>query len=213
MALVNLRKLSFAVWTVAIVANLGLAGAFLWIMRSDPPAGTIRVSGEADIRSDFSLVDHTGRDVTESDYSDRWQLVFFGFTYCPDICPTTLDYVGTTLDLLGPDADSVAPLFVSVDPDRDTAEIMAEYVAAFHPRIIGLTGNPEQISAVTEEFKVYYAKLEDEWAPDGYLMAHSGYIYLMRPNGQFEAVFRESDQEPERFAKEILVRIGKKGNS
>ena len=213
MALFNLRKLSFAVWSIAIVANLGFAGAFLWLMQTDRPTGTIGRSGEADLRSEFSLVDHTGRDVTESDYSDRWQLVFFGFTYCPDICPTTLDFVGTTLDLLGPEVEKVAPLFVSVDPERDTVEIMAEYVAAFHPRIIGLTGSPEQISAVAEEFKVYYAKLEDEGAPDGYLMAHSGYIYLMRPDGEFEAVFREGDQEPERFAKEILVRIGEKGKS
>ena len=213
MANVNPRKLRIAVWTVAIVANLGLAGAYLWIVRSDPPVGTISGSDEADLRSDFSLTDHTGRDVTESDYSGRWQLVVFGFTFCPDICPTTLDYVGTTLDLLGPDVESVAPLFVTVDPERDTVEIMAEYVTAFHPRIIGLTGSPEQVAAVSDGFKVFYAKLEDESAPDGYLMAHTGYIYLMRPDGRFEAVFRESDQEPERFAKEILVRIGKRGSS
>ncbi|MGI9389357.1 MAG: SCO family protein [Boseongicola sp.] len=213
MAHVNLRSLRVVLWTVAIIANIGLAAAFLWVVRTDPPTGTISSSAEADIRSMFSLIDHTGRDVTESDYSDQWQLVFFGFTYCPDICPTTLDYVGTTLDLLGPAAGHVAPLFISVDPERDTAEIMAEYVAAFHPLIIGLTGSPEQIAAVAEEFKVYYARLEDEAAPDGYLMAHSGYLFLMRPDGSFEAVFRESGQEPERFAKEILVRIGEEGNS
>lgn len=209
----NHRRLRIVIWTVAILANISLAAAFLFVIRTDPPTGTINSSGEADLRSRFSLVDHTGRDVTESDYSDRWQLVFFGFTYCPDICPTTLDYVGTTLDLLGPKAQQVAPLFISVDPERDTAEIMAEYVAAFHPLIIGLTGSPGQIAAVADEFKIYYAKLENESAPDGYLMAHSGYIFLMRPDGTFEAVFRESGQEPERFAKEILVRIGKKSST
>ena len=100
-----------------------------------------------------------------------------------------------------------------MDPERDSVEIMAEYVAAFHPRLIGLTGSPEQIAAAADEFKVYYEKLEDDSAPDGYLMAHTGYIYLMRPDGSFEAVFRESGQEPERLAEEILVRIEKEGRS
>ncbi len=207
------RKLRMAIWTVAIVANLGLVGGFLWINLSDPPSYTASSSGEADVRSEFSLTDHTGRDVTETDYTGRWQLVVFGFTYCPDICPTTLAFVGTILDLLGPDVERVAPLFISVDPERDSVEIIAEYVAAFHPRIIGLTGSPAQIAVAAEEFKVYYAKLEDDSAPDGYLMAHTGAIYLMRPDGRFEAVFRESDQEPERLAEEILVRIKKERGS
>ena len=209
----RLRKLRMAIWTVAIVAYLGLVGAFLWIKSDNPPPYAVSNTGEADVRSEFSLTDHTGRGVTELDYSGRWQLVTFGFTYCPDICPTTLAFVGTTLDLLGPDVERVAPLFISVDPERDTVEVMAEYVAAFHPRLIGLTGSPAQIAAAAEEFKVYYAKLEDDSVPDGYLMAHSGAIYLIRPDGSFEAVFRESDQEPERFAEEILVRIEKEGRS
>ncbi len=207
------RNLRTTVWTVAIVSNLALAGGIVWVKLSDPPAYTVSTSGEADIRSEFSLTDHTGRQVTASDYSGQWQLVVFGFTYCPDICPTTLAYVGTMLDLLGPEVERVAPLFVSVDPERDSVEIMAEYVAAFHPRLIGLTGSPEQIAAAADEFKVYYEKLEDDSAPDGYLMAHTGYIYLMRPDGSFEAVFRESGQEPERLAEEILVRIEKEGRS
>ena len=202
-----------AIWTFAIVANLGLAAAFLWVKSSDPPPYTANTSGEADVRSEFSLTDHTGRDVTESDYSGRWQLVVFGFTYCPDICPTTLAFVGTVLDLLGPDAERVTPLFISVDPERDSVEIMAEYVAAFHPRLIGLTGSPAQVAAAAEEFKVYYEKREEDSAPDGYLMAHTGRIYLMRPDGRFEAVFRESDQDPERLVEEILARIEKERGS
>ena len=209
----DLRKLRMAIWAVAIVSNLGLAAAFLWVKSPDPPPYTVSISGEADVRSEFSLTDHTGRDVTENDYSGRWQLVVLGFTYCPDICPTTLAFVGTVLDLLGPDVERVAPLFISVDPERDTVEIMAEYVAAFHPRIIGLTGSPAQIAAAAEEFKAYYEKREEDSVPDGYLVAHSGRIYLMRPDGRFEAVFRESDQAPERLAEEILVRIDKERGS
>lgn len=207
------RKIRMAIWTFAIVANLGLAAAFLWVKSSDPPPYTANTAGEADVRSEFSLTDHTGRDVTESDYSGRWQLVVFGFTYCPDICPTTLAFVGTVLDLLGPDAERVTPLFISVDPERDSVEIMAEYVAAFHPRLIGLTGSPAQVAAAAEEFKVYYEKREEDSAPDGYLMAHTGRIYLMRPDGRFEAVFRESDQDPERLVEEILARIEKERGS
>ncbi len=206
------RRLRTAIWTVAILANLGMVGAYLWINSSNPPPYAA-TSGEADVRSEFSLTDHTGRSVTELDYSGRWQLVTFGFTYCPDICPTTLAFVGTTLDLLGPEVENVAPLFISIDPERDTVENMAEYVAAFHPRLIGLTGSPAQIAAAAEEFKVYFEKLENDAAPDGYLMAHTGAIYLMRPDGSFAAVFRERDQEPERLAEEILLRIERERGS
>ncbi|KKL54193.1 hypothetical protein LCGC14_2267890, partial [marine sediment metagenome] len=142
-------------------------------------------------------------------YTDRWQLVFFGFTHCPDICPTTLAYMGSVLDLLGAKADHVAPLFVTVDPQRDTPEILSQYVAAFHPRLTGLTGSEAQIADAAEAFKVYYERLEEDSAPDGYMMAHAGHLYLMRPGGKFEAVFLEGAQPPEALAQEIAMRIAK----
>jgi len=207
------RRVHLALWIGAIAASLAVVGLLVLRLFSEQPSGTVTYSGEADIRSQFSLTDHTGRTVTEADYLGRWQLVFFGFTYCPDICPTTLAYMGTVLDLLEEEAAQVAPLFVTVDPKRDTVEIMAEYVAAFHPRLIGLTGTQEQVATAAEEFKVYYESVEDQDAPGGYLMAHSGYMYLMRPDGKFEAVFREGDQPPENLVEEIQMRIEYLGKS
>ncbi|SFP84297.1 SCO family protein [Tranquillimonas alkanivorans] len=208
----SVRRFHIVLWSGTIAFALLAAGLFALRMQTEPEP-KITYQGEADIRSEFSLVDHTGRAVTEEDYADRWQLVFFGFTYCPDICPTTLAYMGTVLDLLGEKADRVAPLFVTVDPERDTPEVLSDYVAAFHPRLTGLTGTEAQVAAAAEAFKVYYERLEDESAPDGYLMAHSGHIYLMRPDGRFEAVFLEGDQSPEALAEEISRRIAKEDRS
>jgi cytochrome oxidase Cu insertion factor (SCO1/SenC/PrrC family) len=109
--------------------------------------------------------------------------------------------------------DRVAPLFVTVDPARDTPEVMAAYVAAFHPRLIGLTGTKAEIAAAAQAFRVYYERMDQADAPDGYLMAHSGYIYLMNPEGRFEAVFREDRESAEALAGEILTRITKENRS
>lgn len=209
---ISLRPFHVFLWSSTIALALIAVGLLALRMQAEPePQVTYR--GEADIRSEFSLVNHTGRAVTEDDYAGHWQLVFFGFTHCPDICPTTLAYMGNVLDLLGEKADRVAPLFVTVDPKRDTPEVLSEYVAAFHPRITGLTGTDVQVAAAAEAFKVYYERLEDERAPDGYLMAHAGHIYLMRPDGRFEAVFLEGDQPPEALAEEISMRIAKEDRS
>ncbi|WP_279614940.1 SCO family protein [Sulfitobacter litoralis] len=167
----------------------------------------VRYSGEAAIRSEFSLTDHTGQDVTQADYSDRWQMVFFGFTNCPDICPTTLAYMASVIDLLGDDAVKVAPIFITVDPERDTVPVMAEYVSVFHPRLIGLTGTEVQVAEAATNFRTWYERTEDDSAPDGYFMAHGGYVYLMRPDGAFEAVYQEGGQPPEVLAQDILEKL------
>jgi protein SCO1/2 len=204
------RVLRIASWSAAIAAAV-LALLFI-TLRDQGSSHQVTYSGEADIRSEFSLVDHRGRAVTQDDFADRWQLVFFGFTNCPDICPTTLAYMGSVLDILGPKADRIAPLFVTVDPERDTAEVLADYVANFHPRLVGLTGSKPQVVAAAEAFKVYHERLEDEDAPDHYTMAHAGHIYLMRPDGSFEAVFLEGDQPPEALAEEITMRLEKEAS-
>jgi protein SCO1/2 len=202
------RRIRLALWTGA-AAILLAAGAGALILRTDPSpvAPLASTIGEADIRSEFSLTDHTGRAVTEADFAGRWQLVFFGFTYCPDICPTTLAYMASVLDLLGPRADRVAPLFVTVDPARDTVPAMAEYVSAFHPRLTGLTGTEAQVADAAASFRTWYERVENETAPDGYMMAHAGHIYLMRPDGTFEAVFQEREQPPEDMADLISARM------
>lgn len=184
-----------------------VVGVALWRDASRPAGPQVELTGEADIRSEFTLTDHTGQPVTEADFAGQWQLVFFGFTHCPDICPTTLAYMASVLDLLSESADRVAPLFITVDPARDTVPVMAEYVSAFHPRLVGLTGTEAQVTEAADNFRTWYERVEDEDAPDGYLMAHQGYIYLMRPDGGFEAVFLESRQPPEALAQEIMLRL------
>jgi len=209
----SLKTLRWAAWAAAATLALVAAGTLTW--RALVPAGdpVAHVTGEALITSDFALTDHTGRRVTEADFAGRWQLVFFGFTYCPDICPTTLAYMGSVLDLLGDNAERVAPLFVTVDPARDTPEVMAAYVAAFHPRLIGLTGTEAEVAAAAKALRVYYERMDQADAPDGYLMAHSGYIYLMTPEGRFDAVFREGRESAEALAGEILTRIAKENRT
>jgi len=202
-----LRRIRRLLWAAAAGAAVALSGITLWraLTPSDLPAP--RVTGEAAIVNAYTLTEHTGRTVTPETYAGRWQLVFFGFTYCPDICPTTLAYMASVMDLLGPDADRVAPIFVTVDPARDTAPVMADYVAAFHPRLIGITGTEAQTAEAAANFRVWYERAEDAAAPDGYFMAHSGHIYLMRPDGRFEDVFREGDQPPEALADTISTLI------
>ena len=203
------RWLRRAAWAGA--AALALVAGAVTVWRANAPNGPqlIAITGEADVRSDFALTDHTGRPVTEADFAGRWQLVFFGYTTCPDVCPTTLAYMAGALDFLGDRADRVAPLFITVDPARDTVPVMAEYVAAFHPRLVGLTGTEAQIAEAAQNFRVFYETMDEPSAPDGYLMAHAGYIYLMNPEGRFEAVFREERQPPEALAEEILMRVEK----
>lgn len=201
------RLLRTILWGTITAALAGLA--IFWALDNYLGNGSkaVRYSGEADIRSEFSLIDHTGQEVTQADYADRWQLVFFGFTNCPDVCPTTLAYMASVLDLLGKDADQVAPIFITVDPERDTVPVMAEYVSVFHPSLIGLTGTEAQVAEATRSFRTWYERTEDDSAPDGYFMAHAGHIYLMQPSGEFEAVYQEGGQPPEALAQEIRKKL------
>ena len=201
-----MRSFRAALWSLVLLALIGTA-FLIWSNMDRDRLTEVRYLGEADIRSEFTLTDHTGRQVTQADYSDRWQIVFFGFTNCPDVCPTTLAYLASVLDLLGDDADKVAPIFITVDPKRDTVPVMANYVSAFHPRLIGLTGTEQQVAEAVRNFRTWYEPTTEASAPDGYLMAHGGYIYLMRPGGAFDAVFQEGAQLPEALAQEIRRKL------
>jgi protein SCO1/2 len=206
----QLRRIRFSLWILVAAAVLALSGAYFVRtigVREPPPPVTV---GEAAIRSEFSLIDHNGNRVTEADFLGRWQLVFFGFTHCPDVCPTTLAYMANVLDRFGEEVEHIAPIFITVDPSRDTAEVMAEYVQAFHPKLVGLTGSEAEVAAAAQSFRVYYERMEEETAPDGYLMAHSGHIYLMTPEGRFEDVFREGEQSAEEMAAAVLARMNGK---
>ena len=172
------------------IAILGLllvaAAAVLWLAgwhRDDPAAVVGETTGTALVVSDFELVDQDGATVRDEDLRGRFQLVFFGFTACPDICPTTLTNITAVLEELGPDAESLVPLLITVDPERDTPAVLQEYLTAFDPRIRGLTGSPEQVAAALKSFRVYAARRDLEGGD--YTMDHSTFIYLMDPDGAY----------------------------
>ena len=149
----------------------------------------------------FELVDHSGKAVTDADYRGEFLLVVFGYTFCPDICPTELQNVATALDELGDKAVSVRPLFITIDPERDTVEYISQYVAHFHPRLVGLTGTSEQIKRAADVYRVFYAKVDDPQATE-YLMDHSSFVYLMGRDGKFLTMFSHGT-DPSRMAQTI----------
>lgn len=154
---------------------------------------TAQSSGEALIGGPFELVNHNGETVTRQDFAGKHMLVFFGFTHCPDVCPAKLNNISVALDRLGPLANEVTPLFITVDPERDTPDRMAQYVSNFNSQIVGLTGTPEQIRKAAQAYRVYYAKVEMENSASGYLMDHSAFTYLMDENGDYVTHFAYGD--------------------
>lgn len=167
----------FAALVLIIAAGIG---GYAWMNRH-PQQGT----GVALVGGAFTLTDQNGRRVTEKDFLGRYMLVFFGYTYCPDVCPTELQVMMAALDALGPEASLVQPVFVSIDPARDTPEVLKSYVENFGPRLIGLTGTPDEIAAVAKAYRVYFAKAGNTPSATDYLMDHSSIIYLMGRDGQF----------------------------
>jgi len=134
-------------------------------------------------------------------------LVYFGYTYCPDVCPTTLSALAAALDKLGPKASELAPIFITIDPRRDTPQVMGRYTAAFSPRLIGLTGTPAEIAKVAKEYWVYYAKHVTGPGPNDYSMDHSSIIYMMGPNGKFIAPVH-AESSPADMAADISKPMG-----
>jgi protein SCO1/2 len=154
------------------------------------PTGTATTTtGQALIGGPFTLTDQHGKKVTDKDFHGRYMLVFFGFTNCPDICPAGLQLISAALGKLGDKADKVVPIFVSVDPERDTPEKLANYVKNFDDRIVGLTGTPEEIAAIARAYRVFFEKTPNEKAPSDYGMNHTSIIYLMGPDGTYVAHF------------------------
>ena len=161
----------------ALVALLMVGGgAWFWLSGEDGP---MTIGGP------FVLVDGDGRTVTERSFRGKYMLVYFGFTWCPDVCPTTLGQVADALDRLGPEAERVVPVLISLDPKRDTPKAMKEYAAALHPRLVGLTGTPEQTAAAARAYRVYWAEKRTGPGEGDYTLDHSSILYLMGPDGRF----------------------------
>jgi protein SCO1/2 len=153
------------------------------------PGLGVRSVGQALIGGPFTLTDHAGKRVSDQDFRGRTLLVFFGFTLCPDVCPSALQVVAAALDKLGPKAQSVTPILITIDPERDTPAQLATYVKSFHPRLVGLTGTPAEIESVIKAYRVYAKKVPDPKSTAGYTMDHSTFIYVMGPDGAYRTHF------------------------
>ncbi len=168
------------------------------------PENAPKSVGQALVGGPFTLTDHTGKKVSDTDFRGKYMLVFFGFTYCPDVCPTALQVMAGALERLGPKAERLQPLFITVDPERDTPEQLAQYVSSFSPKLVGLTGTRAEIDTVLKEYRVYAQKVEDPKSSAGYTMNHSSIIYLMGPDGAYRTHFTHAtsvDTMVERLAK------------
>jgi len=181
-----------------------LAGGLLWHESETVPGlGRTVTTGRADIGGPFRLIDQDGRPRASGDFRGRYQLIYFGYTYCPDVCPTTLGVIAEALDKLGAEGGRIVPIFITVDPKRDTPAVMKKYVAAFGPRFVGLTGSPAQIAAVEKAFHVY---AKQEKTGGSYSVSHSSVIYLMGPDGRL-VTFYDELVSPADLAKDLRAKI------
>jgi protein SCO1 len=179
-------------FSASLVVGLVL---MLWVM-----GGLRHVTAPAAIGGPFQLTDQTGQTVTDKSMQGRPSLIFFGFTHCPDVCPTTLFEISEVLKAMGEDADRVNAYYISVDPERDTQAAMKEYLSSFDPRLKGLTGNAEEIAKVLSEYRVYAKKVP---LKDGdYTMDHTALIYLMDRDGKFVSPFN-INRKPEDAASDL----------
>ena len=166
-----------------LVGALGGAGALVLTRGASGP--NVETSGKALIGGPFALIDQTGKAVTDRDFRGKYMLVFFGFTHCPDICPAELQVIAATLDELGAKAKDVVPIFITLDPERDTQEAMAAYVKNFGQRFVGLTGSPEAIAAAAKAYRISYSKFQEDKTQSDYSIDHSALVYLMGKDGEY----------------------------
>jgi protein SCO1/2 len=178
--------------------------------RTTKTADGVGLSAAVKIGGPFVLTNHLGKTVSDTVYRGRYLYIYFGYGYCPDVCPTELANMAATIDALGPQADQVQPLFITIDPERDTTEFLAEYVTQFHPQFIGLTGSLDEIAAVAKSYRVFYRKAKDENASE-YLMDHSNFAYFMGLDGGFLTMFR-GGTNPKALA-ETMMKYIEKGHS
>jgi len=144
--------------------------------------------GDALIGGPFNLTDQYGHQVSDLDLRGQYLLIYFGYTYCPDACPTALGVITAALDKLGEKANRVTPILITVDPARDTQDLLKEYASSFHPRLLALRGSDAQISAVAKEYRVYFGKAKGA-DDENYLVDHTTLIYLMGPDGKYVTHF------------------------
>ncbi len=177
------------VMAVALLSLLGASGQPL-AQKSDRSAAELMdvvMWSREPIGGPFALIDQNGARRTDADFRGQFMLIYFGFTYCPDVCPTDLQQMGMALDQLGPAGDAVQPIFITVDPERDTPQHLKDYVAMFHARFVGLTGDASAINEAASAYRTYYAKVD--FGKSDYTVDHSAFIYLMGRNGEYLGFF------------------------
>ena len=197
-----MRNLMLPVTAAAIVVVLAVAG---WLALTPRPAhlspAMLNANG-ADIGGPFELTAHTGERMSAETVIDRPALIYFGYTFCPDICPVDTQVMVDAVDLLAERGIEVRPVFITVDPARDTPKELAYYAEALHPTLLALTGSEEDVRAAADAYKVFYNKVELADSAAGYLMEHTGFTYLMTPGTGLAAVFRR-DFPPEQIADDV----------
>ncbi len=173
--------------TIALAFAGLLTGAALGALALRVPTSTVdgqtQVIGKPMVGGPFSLIDQTGKRVSDKDFLGKYMLVFFGYTNCPDVCPAGLQVMSAALDKLGHRADDIVPILITLDPAEDTPEKLATYVKSFHPRLIGLTGSDSDIAATAKAYRVFYQKVPDDKDPSRYSIDHSAIFYLMGKDG------------------------------
>jgi len=182
-----------------------LAGGVLWHESEKVPGlGRVVSTGRADIGGPFQLTDQSGKRVTDKDFRGRYMLIYFGYSFCPDVCPTTLAVMAQALEKVGDRSRRVAPILITIDPERDTPKVLEDYVKAFGPTFVGLTGNAAEIKEVEKKYRVYAVKKPLEGG--NYGMDHSSVIYLMGPDGKLVSFYDEAIS-PDDLAKELKQRL------
>lgn len=168
----------------AFLAAFVAAGALWHLGDLRSGAGEQTISAPAvQLGGPFALTDQNGMRRTDEEFRGKYMLIFFGYTFCPDVCPTTLAVISAALDMMGQRAERIAPIFVSIDPERDTPETMKAYLSAYGNRWVGLTGTEDEIASIAKEYRVYYRANKDEGT--NYTVDHSGVVYLMKPDGTY----------------------------
>ncbi|MBA4274210.1 MAG: SCO family protein [Alphaproteobacteria bacterium] len=191
----RMSMISWLICSLALAALLVVVGSKRLL---PPPTGA---QGEALIGGDFTLMDGDGLPIRVSDFRGKYMLVYFGFTHCPDICPTTLLVMKNALNAMGDDKSKITPIFISLDPERDTPAVVKQYISNFGDTLIGLTGNAEQVKDAADAYRVYYSKVPQPDSASGYLIDHSGFIYLMDKRGRYVAHFAHTISETDLTSK------------
>ncbi|HTC84226.1 MAG TPA: SCO family protein [Rhizomicrobium sp.] len=182
-----------------------LAGGILWRESENVPGlGRVVTTGQADVGGPFQLTDQHGKRVSDKDFRGRYMLIYFGYSFCPDVCPTTLAVMAQALEKLGDRSRRVTPIFITIDPERDTPKVLDDYMKAFGPNFVGLTGSAAGIKDAEKKYRVYAAKKPLEGG--NYGMDHSSVIYLMGPEGKMVSFYDEA-VSPDDLAKDLKQKI------